>query len=60
MFSRALPEGLDPTLLSETMAQWKEFWMLPAYMAAAIMVLFFLAFWDRVDTDGDSEETTAS
>ncbi|MEO0529466.1 MAG: MFS transporter [Planctomycetota bacterium] len=51
MFSRNLPEGLSPELVTETMAQWKEFWLLPAYMAAAIMVLFFVAFWDRVDRD---------
>lgn len=51
MMSRALPEGLDATLLAETMAQWKEFWLIPAYMAAAIMALFFVAFWDRVDRD---------
>lgn len=57
MFSRALPEGLDASLLSETMAQWKEFWLLPAYMAAAIMVVFFLTFWDRVDREAALGET---
>lgn len=51
MFSRALPEGISPELLGVTMSNWKEFWMTPAYMAAAIMVLFFVAFWDRIDRD---------
>ncbi|MEO1498762.1 MAG: MFS transporter [Planctomycetota bacterium] len=58
MFTRALPEGLDATLLTETMDQWKEFWMLPAYMAAAIMVVFFLTFWDRVDREAALGEAT--
>ncbi len=48
MFSQSMPEGIDPTLVSETMNQWKEFWLLPAGMAAAVMVLFAVAFWDRV------------
>jgi hypothetical protein len=51
MLSRNLPEGLDATLLAETMAQWKEFWTLPAIMAAAIAVVFFLLFWDRTGSD---------
>ncbi|MEQ8849829.1 nucleoside permease [Botrimarina sp.] len=49
MLSRRLPEGVDQQLLAETMEQWKDFWLTPAYMAAAIMVVFALAFWDRVD-----------
>ena len=49
MLSRSLPEGLDPTLLSETMAQWKEYWLLPAYMAGAILVLFAVAFHEKSD-----------
>jgi nucleoside transporter len=47
MFSVSMPEGLDPELVATTMAQWKDFWLLPAGMAAAIAVVFFLAFWDR-------------
>jgi len=56
MFSRDLPEGLDATLLQNTMEQWKEFWLVPAYMALAILVLFALAFWDRVDREAALEE----
>lgn len=51
MFSKSLPEGLDQDLVRQTMAQWNEFWTLPAYMALAIMILFAVAFWDRVDSE---------
>ena len=51
MFSRALPENLDGELVTQTMLQWKEFWLIPAYMALAIMVLFAVAFWDRIDSE---------
>lgn len=47
MFSVSLPEGLNPELLATTMQQWKQFWLLPAGMAAAIFVLFLLTFYDR-------------
>jgi hypothetical protein len=47
MFSVSLPESLDPALIRETMLQWKQFWLLPAGMAAAVLVLFLAAFHDR-------------
>lgn len=47
MFSVARPEGLDADLLRETMLQWREFWLLPAGMAAAVLVIFLVAFHDR-------------
>lgn len=50
MFSRHLPESLDPGILAETMGQWRNFWLSPAIMAAAIFVLFAVAFWDRTET----------
>lgn len=40
--------NVDATLLSETMAQWKSFWLVPAGMAAAITAIFFLGFWDKM------------
>ena len=49
MFSVSMPEGLDPKLVTDTMLQWKQFWLVPAGMAAGIMVLFFLLFHDRSD-----------
>jgi nucleoside transporter len=51
MFSQSLPANLDGELVNQTMLQWKEFWLVPAYMALAIMVLFAVAFWDRVDSE---------
>lgn len=50
MFSQGLPSGLDPELLSTTMEQWKNFWLSPAIMAAIILVIFGLFFWDRTRT----------
>ncbi len=42
------PLKVDPTLLSDTMAQWKQFWLVPAGMAGVIAVIFFIAFWDKM------------
>jgi hypothetical protein len=55
MFSVKMPEGVDGTLLSDTMAQWKSFWMFPAIMAAVVAVIFFLAFWDKIKVTEDDE-----
>jgi nucleoside transporter len=49
MISVSLPEGVDPALLSQTMEQWKWFWLLPAGMAAAILVAFTLLFHEPDD-----------
>ncbi len=54
MFSVNMPESVDAGLISETMAQWKEFWMFPAIMAAVITVIFFASFWDKTQV-GDEE-----
>lgn len=57
MFSRALPEGMDAQLMSETMGQWKNFWLFPSIMAAGVMVVFAVAFWDKAQSgDNKSEE----
>jgi nucleoside transporter len=47
MFSVKMPESIDAGLISEAMSQWKLFWIFPAVMAAAIAVVFLLAFWDK-------------
>ena len=62
MFSVHLPTGIDPALLSETMAQWKTLWLLPAGMAAGILIAFALLFHEKddgrlVDTSLHAEET---
>ncbi|MFT5130958.1 MAG: nucleoside transporter [Rhodothermales bacterium] len=54
MFAVNLPD-VDATLLSETMAQWKAFWLVPAGMAFVIMIIFAAAFWDK-SCDGDLAE----
>ena len=53
MFSVSIPENVDPALVTEAMGQWKEFWILPAGMAAGIAVLFFVAFWDKTKVGND-------
>ena len=42
---------VDPAIVSTTMNAWKAFWIMPAMMAAAIAVLFFVGFWDKVKTE---------
>jgi nucleoside transporter len=54
MFSVELPK-VDAGLLATASEQWKSFWLLPAGMAAAIAVIFFLAFWDKSADGGDSQ-----
>lgn len=60
MLSRSLPEGIDASLLAETMDQWKQYWLLPAYMAAAIFVVFLVTFFDRVSTSDDDDAEAPS
>ena len=54
MFSVSMPSEVDSELLSSASDLWKDYWMLPAYMAVAITVIFFLGFWDK--SKDDSEE----
>ena len=59
MFSVNLPDQLDATLLSETMQQWKEFWIVPAIMAGVILLVFAALFHDKMsDSDTESPTTT--
>ncbi|MEQ8211624.1 MAG: MFS transporter [Lacipirellulaceae bacterium] len=51
MFSVSIPEGVDSALLDKTLNQWKEFWLLPAGMAAVIFVIFLLSFWEKPSID---------
>lgn len=36
-----------------------EFWYLPAGFAIAVMVVFFVSFWDKVEDEGESTAETA-
>jgi MFS family permease len=46
MFSVEMPAGVDPGLLSKVAELWKTYWLLPAGMAAVILVLFLVSFRD--------------
>ncbi|MDA7536890.1 MFS transporter, partial [bacterium] len=54
MFSVSMPESVDGEVLSEASNLWGDYWMLPAYMAAVIAVIFFLGFWDK-SKEGEDE-----
>lgn len=60
MFARDLPEGVDQSLLSQTMAEWKDFWLSPAIMAAIVLVIFTFAFWDRTKTSAAKPDSKAA
>jgi nucleoside transporter len=52
--------GLDPTTAEGWLADGRQFWLLPAAIAAAVAVLFFLTFWDKsVDATGNTSGETA-
>ncbi len=53
MVSRSLPESLDANLLNSTMQQWANFWVFPAIMAGAILLVFAITFWDKARTDNE-------
>jgi len=36
------------------MLQWENFWIYPSLLAGGIAVLFFLAFWDKVEISNDA------
>lgn len=69
MFSVSMPAGVDElvntdpskvkaaeeSLLSVTMSQWKSYWVLPAGMAGAIALLFFIAFRDKSVEEKEGE-----
>ena len=60
MFSVESLESLkiEPELVTNAMGQWKEYWLVPAAMAGAVTVVFFLLFWDKMSNydDKDSSE----
>jgi MFS family permease len=56
MFSVKLPDGLDAKLVTETMLQWKQFWLLPAMMAGVILVVFALFFHEKRDAQSSGGE----
>jgi nucleoside transporter len=51
MFAVNMPKDVDSSLVEKTAELWKAYWLLPAGMAAAITVLFFLAFREKSVTE---------
>lgn len=55
MFAVNMPDSVDPALVSKAADLWKTYWLLPAGMAAVIMVIFFIAFHDRAADQADGK-----
>ncbi|BCX47315.1 MFS transporter [Haloferula helveola] len=56
MFAVDMPAAVSEASISTAASAWKEYWILPAIMAGAIAVLFFVAFWDRAKGEADAED----
>ena len=48
---------LDPTTQEGWLAGARQFWLMPAGLAAGVAVLFLLTFWDKGDASASKEET---
>lgn len=49
MFNKGYPAALDTsTYVAPAMQDWKNYWIFPAILAAAVFVLFTVGFWDRM------------
>jgi Na+/melibiose symporter-like transporter len=46
---------VDPGIIASAMSSWKAFWIMPAVMATAIAVLFFIGFWDKAKAESLSK-----
>ena len=47
--------SVDSAVIDAATPLWKSFWTYPALMAAGILVLFFVAFWDKTKVGDDDE-----
>lgn len=56
MFAVNMPDGVAADVIAAAAGVWKDYWMLPAIMAAVIAVVFFLLFWDKTKDDADVQE----
>lgn len=59
MFGKGFPDGIDMDLVGKAMADWQNYWVFPAGMAAVIMVIFAIGFWDKVSMDDVDEADVA-
>lgn len=55
MFGKGYPEGLDTSLIEPSMTQWKNYWVFPMILAIAILIIFAVSFWDKVDPADEKE-----
>lgn len=60
MFGKGYPAGVDPALVSAALAQWKNYWLFPAGMAAVILLIFAAFFWDRVSAKIDESDAAVA
>jgi hypothetical protein len=44
------------SIVSDAMVNWKTFWMFPSLMAIVVVVIFAVAFWDKVKDEKASTE----
>ncbi|MEZ6087322.1 MAG: MFS transporter [Pirellulaceae bacterium] len=59
MFDKGYPDDLSyERFVVPAMAEWRNYWIYPAILAAAVFVLFAVGFWDRM-TPAEKEEATA-
>jgi hypothetical protein len=57
MFGKDYPQGVNPELITRAMTDWKYYWLFPACMAAAIVVIFMLLFHDNIKPSEDETKT---
>jgi nucleoside transporter len=54
-FTRLIDATLSKTV-GGISHDWAQFWALPAVIAAVVMVVFFLAFWDKGESDAEGSQ----
>ena len=42
------------------MEQWHDFWLLPAVMAGAVLLVFAVTFWDKAKAPAESQDEATS
>lgn len=52
MFAVNMPK-VDSAILTHASTLWKTYWLFPAMLAGGIAVLFFVAFWDKSQKQGE-------
>ena len=53
MFGKGYPDGLDASLVTKAMQDWKNYWLFPAILAFAVAVIFFVTFWEKKSSKED-------